>query len=75
MTDVTVPKRFDDVRQYVIKRPLPKKEGKKQRFRSPKIQRLVTPVVLQVSLFIMLFSNPLSHYRPKLNFVSSKIGW
>uniref|UniRef100_A0A0P4WUC2 40S ribosomal protein S6 n=1 Tax=Daphnia magna TaxID=35525 RepID=A0A0P4WUC2_9CRUS len=37
----------DDVRQYVIKRPLPKKEGKKQRFRSPKIQRLVTPVVLQ----------------------------
>ena len=40
----------DDVRQYVIKRPLPVKEGKKQRFRSPKIQRLVTPVVLQVSL-------------------------
>jgi len=37
----------DDVRQYVIKRPLPVKEGKKQRFRSPKIQRLVTPVVLQ----------------------------
>jgi len=37
----------DDVKQYVIKRPLPVKEGKKQRFRSPKIQRLVTPVVLQ----------------------------
>lgn len=39
----------DDVRQYVIKRPLPVKEGKKPKFRSPKIQRLVTPVVLQVN--------------------------
>lgn len=39
----------DDVRKYVIKRPLPLKEGKtKQRFQAPKIQRLVTPVVLQV---------------------------
>jgi small subunit ribosomal protein S6e len=40
----------DDVRQYVIKRPLPKKEGKedkKQRFKAPKIQRLITPVMLQ----------------------------
>merc|ERR1711928_91554 len=37
----------DDVTQYVIKRPLPLKEGKKQKYRSPKIQRLVTPVVLQ----------------------------
>jgi len=37
----------DDVRQYVIKRPLPQKEGKKQRFKAPKIQRLVTPQVLQ----------------------------
>merc|ERR1712071_70741 len=37
----------DDVRQYVIKRPLPVKEGKRQKFRSPKIQRLVTPVVIQ----------------------------
>ncbi|KAL1117807.1 hypothetical protein AAG570_004122, partial [Ranatra chinensis] len=38
----------DDVRQYVIKRPLPLKEGKtKQRFRAPKIQRLITPIVLQ----------------------------
>ena len=46
----------DDVKQYVIKRPLPVKEGKKQRFRSPKIQRLVTPVVLQVSLSIFLSS-------------------
>jgi len=37
----------DDVRQYVIKRPLPEKEGKKQRHKAPKIQRLITPVVLQ----------------------------
>merc|ERR1712029_122249 len=28
----------DDVCQYVIKRPLPQKEGKKQQFKSPKIQ-------------------------------------
>jgi len=38
----------DDVRQYAIKRPLPLKEGKtKQRFKAPKIQRLITPVMLQ----------------------------
>jgi len=37
----------DDVRQYVIKRPLPQKEGKKQRFKAPKIQRLITPNMLQ----------------------------
>ncbi|XP_022901689.1 small ribosomal subunit protein eS6-like [Onthophagus taurus] len=38
----------DDVRQYVIKRPLPLKEGKtKQRYKAPKIQRLITPTVLQ----------------------------
>jgi len=37
----------DDVRQYVIKRPLPVKEGKKQRYKAPKIQRLITPVMLQ----------------------------
>lgn len=37
----------DDVRQYVVKRPLPLKEGKKQRFKAPKIQRLITPAVLQ----------------------------
>jgi len=28
----------DDVCQYVIKRPLPAKEGKKQKFKAPKIQ-------------------------------------
>jgi hypothetical protein len=38
----------DDVRQYVIKRPLPVKEGKKPRFKAPKIQRLITPRMLQV---------------------------
>jgi len=37
----------DDVCQYVIKRPLPQKEGKKQKFKAPKIQRLITPAVLQ----------------------------
>ena len=37
----------DDVCQYVIKRPLPLKEGKKQKFKAPKVQRLVTPVMLQ----------------------------
>ena len=38
----------DDVRQYVIKRPLAGKEGKKPKTKAPKIQRLITPVVLQV---------------------------
>ncbi|KAK3733231.1 hypothetical protein QZH41_002001 [Actinostola sp. cb2023] len=37
----------DDVRQYVIRRPLPEVEGKKARSKAPRIQRLVTPVVLQ----------------------------
>jgi len=37
----------DDVRQYVLRRALPAKEGKKPRSKAPKIQRLVTPVVLQ----------------------------
>lgn len=37
----------DDIRQYVVKRPLPPKEGKKQRFKAPKIQRLITPRNLQ----------------------------
>uniref|UniRef100_A0A671RJL4 40S ribosomal protein S6 n=1 Tax=Sinocyclocheilus anshuiensis TaxID=1608454 RepID=A0A671RJL4_9TELE len=36
----------DDVRQYVVRRPLTK-EGKKPRTKAPKIQRLVTPHVLQ----------------------------
>lgn len=38
----------DDVRQYVIKRPLTGKEGKKPKYKAPKIQRLITPTVLQV---------------------------
>jgi small subunit ribosomal protein S6e len=37
----------DDVRQYVIKRPLVVKEGKKPKSKAPKIQRLITPIVLQ----------------------------
>eukprot|EP01123_Difflugia_compressa_P016235 TRINITY_DN98_c0_g1_i1.p1 TRINITY_DN98_c0_g1~~TRINITY_DN98_c0_g1_i1.p1 ORF type:complete len:253 (-),score=56.78 TRINITY_DN98_c0_g1_i1:36-794(-) len=37
----------DDVRQFVSRRKIPGKDGKKDRFRSPKIQRLVTPVTLQ----------------------------
>ncbi|XP_064390747.1 small ribosomal subunit protein eS6-like [Halichondria panicea] len=37
----------DDVRNYIIKRPLPKKDDKPQRFKAPKIQRLITPVRLQ----------------------------
>merc|ERR1712002_812164 len=59
LTDKTLPRRLgpkraskirklfnlskeDNVCQYVIKRPITK-EGKKQRFKAPKIQRLVTP--------------------------------
>merc|ERR1712012_14480 len=37
----------DNACQYVIKRPLPAKEGKKQKFKAPKVQRLVTPIMLQ----------------------------
>ncbi|KOC69338.1 40S ribosomal protein S6 [Habropoda laboriosa] len=36
----------DDVRRFVVKRPI-QKEGKKQRTKAPKIQRLITPVTLQ----------------------------
>jgi len=37
----------DDVRQYVLRRPVQTKEGKKARTKAPKIQRLVTPLALQ----------------------------
>ena len=37
----------DDVRQYVLRRTLPEKEGKKPRTKAPKIQRLITPLVVQ----------------------------
>jgi len=38
----------DDVRKYVIRRELPSKvEGKKPSSKAPKIQRLVTPIMLQ----------------------------
>merc|ERR1712058_77119 len=44
----------DDVRQYIIRRPLPQKEGEtKIKTKSPKIQRLVTPVRLQRKRAIM----------------------
>ncbi|CAL1545842.1 unnamed protein product [Lymnaea stagnalis] len=41
----------DDVRQYVVRRPLPERDGKKAKSKAPKIQRLVTPVVLQRKRF------------------------
>jgi len=37
----------DDVKSYIVKRPLATKEGKKLRHKAPKIQRLITPVALQ----------------------------
>merc|ERR1711979_94354 len=37
----------DDVCQYVIKRPLPAREGKKPQHKAPKVQRLLTPAMLQ----------------------------
>uniref|UniRef100_A0A8C6A4H2 Small ribosomal subunit protein eS6 n=1 Tax=Marmota marmota marmota TaxID=9994 RepID=A0A8C6A4H2_MARMA len=63
LTDTTVPRRLgpkrasrirklfnlskeDDVHQYVVRKPL-NKEGKKPRTKAPKIQRLVTPRILQ----------------------------
>ena len=62
LTDTTVPHRLgpkrasrirklfdlskDDVRQYVVRKSL-NKDGKKPRTKAPKIQRLVTPRVLQ----------------------------
>jgi len=37
----------DDVRKYVVRKPLKAKEGKKEKFRAPKVQRLITPMRLQ----------------------------
>jgi len=37
----------DDVREFVVRRPLPKKEGKPQHFKAPRIQRLITPITVQ----------------------------
>ena len=37
----------DDVRRFVVKHPV-QKEGKKERLKAPKIQRLITPLTLQV---------------------------
>lgn len=59
----------DDVRQYVIKRPLAGKEGKRPKTKTPKIQRLITPVVLQVggvagTLFASVSASPSSSSSP-----------
>jgi small subunit ribosomal protein S6e len=35
----------DDVRPYVVKRKIPGKDGKKDKYKSPKIQRLITPAL------------------------------
>lgn len=37
----------DDLRHYVVKRPLQFQEGKRNRFKAPKVQRLITPQILQ----------------------------
>ncbi|OON14183.1 ribosomal protein S6e [Opisthorchis viverrini] len=37
----------DNVCQFVVRKPLPHKDGKKERTRAPKIQRLTTPLRLQ----------------------------
>ncbi|KAL5111763.1 40S ribosomal protein S6 [Taenia crassiceps] len=37
----------DDVRQFVVRKPLPAKGDKKPRSKAPKIQRLTTPIRLQ----------------------------
>jgi len=37
----------DDVREFVVRRPLAKKEGRNQFSKAPKIQRLITPITLQ----------------------------
>jgi len=37
----------DDVRAYVVKKTKPGKDGKKDKVKSPKIQRLITPIVKQ----------------------------
>ncbi|CAH8558646.1 unnamed protein product [Schistosoma guineensis] len=37
----------DNVCQFVVRKPVPAKEGKKERSKAPKIQRLTTPLRLQ----------------------------
>ena len=44
----------DDVRRFVVKRPI-QKEGKPQRSKAPKIQRLITPLTLQVCTYMYLY--------------------
>merc|ERR1719318_1061966 len=47
LTDNTIPRRLGPKRASKIRKPLPLKDGKKQKFAAPKVQRLVTPVILQ----------------------------
>ena len=44
----------DDVSRFVVKRPI-QKEGKPQRSKAPKIQRLITPLTLQVCIYTYLY--------------------
>lgn len=44
----------DDVRRFVVKRPI-QKEGKPARSKAPKIQRLITPLTLQVYIYIIIY--------------------
>merc|ERR1712008_254053 len=46
----------DNVCQYVIKRPLPAKEGKKPQFKAPKVQRLVTQSCCKGNVNVWLLS-------------------
>merc|ERR1712024_242792 len=45
LTDNTIPRRLGPKRASKIPKPL--KEGKTQKYKAPKIQRLITPAILQ----------------------------
>ncbi|XP_077297860.1 ribosomal protein S6 isoform X2 [Arctopsyche grandis] len=63
----------DDVRRYVIKRPLPVKEGKPKRSKAPKIQRLVTPSVLQRKRHRLALKKKRSQKRKEQHAVYAKL--
>lgn len=56
----------DDVRQYVVRRPLAEKEGKKPQTKAPKIQRLITPQRLQRKRRLMALKRQRSVKRREL---------
>lgn len=60
----------DDVRRFVVKRPI-QKEGKTARSKAPKIQRLITPLTLQVYIFFLSFI--LLKFTEILNLSQTKI--